>query len=158
MFLSVSALLQIKPTHPATPTACHWSSTGNRRGEGTNKPGYVTNDKATWLDETHARAGVWGPGLEHCHIWSGCCVALPSQSESDCQSVQGNNRGSARITIYFPTYSCLDYYCLFYSFHAWWEADIWHYERIKLSSSLSSDKKPMEQVPIMIFIKLWQLV
>lgn len=46
------------PTHPH---ACHRSSTGNRRQEGTNKPGYVTRDKTTRRDETDARAGVWTP-------------------------------------------------------------------------------------------------
>lgn len=31
-----------------------------------------------------------GPRLEHCHIRSGCCVELPSQSESDC--LRGSQR------------------------------------------------------------------
>lgn len=65
-FSSVSALLQIKP--PGTPPACHRSSAGSRREEGTNRPGDVSDDEAALLDEADARAGDSGLRLEHCHI------------------------------------------------------------------------------------------
>lgn len=87
-YSSVSALLQVNP-----PSCLPRHSTGNRREEGTNKPGYVTNDKATGPDETDARAGVFG-GRGRNSVTSDLGVVLPSQSESDCQSVQGNNGGS----------------------------------------------------------------
>lgn len=84
------------PHHPnlVTPKPLPLILYREQRGEeATNKPGYVTKDKATRPDETDARAGVSGPTLEHCHIWSERRTTLPSQSESHCQSVQKETNG-----------------------------------------------------------------
>lgn len=84
--------------HPATPTACHWSSTGSRGEEGTNKQGYVTGDKATLAgrgrcsDRGFGGRG-WNTVTSDLDVVSRCQV---SQSHTVSRSVRGNNGCSER--------------------------------------------------------------
>lgn len=66
---------------PETPSACHWATTGSSREEGTNKPGYVTDDKQRGRTRQMLGQGFQGPTVEHVTSDLGSAL-LPSQTVS----------------------------------------------------------------------------